>query len=67
MTFTLSAGWWLLPLAITIAAFAWSTVKQDRSYAGDYGRIGQGISNAILYGLALIVALAAWLIWAVLT
>lgn len=67
MTFSIFIGWWILPLTITIAAFSWSTWQQDRSPAYDYGRIGQGIGNAVLHGLALIVSLIAWLIWAVLT
>jgi hypothetical protein len=67
MTFTVSFGWWLAPALVTALAFAWSYTKQDRSPAYDYGRIGQGIGNAVLHGMALIVSLIAWLIWAVLT
>lgn len=64
---TIVFGWWLAPLLVTIAAFIWAARIQDTSPAGDYGRIGQGIGNAVVCGVALIVSLVAWLIWAVLT
>lgn len=64
---TISLGWWIAPAAITLLAFGWACAKEDRSPAYDYGRIGQGIGNAVLYGVALIVSLTAWLIWALLT
>ncbi|RJT42001.1 hypothetical protein D3227_04800 [Mesorhizobium waimense] len=64
MTFTIQLGWWLVPALITAAAFGWSTWQQDRSPAYDYGKIGQGIGNAVMHGIALIVTLAAWMIWA---
>ena len=66
MTFSVSLGWWLLPALVTIAAFGWSTHRQDRSPSGDYGKIGQGIGNAVLHGIALIVSLIAWLVWSIL-
>ena len=67
MTFSIIFGWWLAPALVTIAAFAWSTHHQDHRPTGDYGRIGQGIGNAILHGVALIVSLIVWLVWALAT
>lgn len=68
MEITVSLGWWLVPLAVTIIAFGayitWE-VRTVPSYG--YGRIGDGIASAILMAAALIVSLIAWLIWAVLT
>ncbi len=66
MTFTLTAGWWLLPLAATIAAFwrASHLDREDTAGRGDYGFAA--FVSAIYYGCALILSLAAWLAWALL-
>ena len=37
MSFTITAGWWLLPLAVSIAAVWWCE-RQD--YSGDYNFTG---------------------------
>lgn len=60
-------GWWIAPLAVTVVSFGVATAKQDNSPTGDYGRIGQGIGNAMIHGVALIASLVAWLVWAVAT
>lgn len=60
-------GWWILPLAVTVVSFGVATAKADNGPTGDYGRIGQGIGNAMLQGVALIVSLAVWLVWAIAT
>lgn len=60
-------GWWVLPLAVTALSFGIATAKADTKPTGDYGRIGQGIGNAMLQGVALIVSLLAWLVWAIAT
>jgi hypothetical protein len=65
MTLTIQFGWWLLPLALTVAAF-WRAAYLDRDNkpGGDYNM--SGIVSAVYYGLALIVSLAVWLVWALL-
>ncbi|WP_343518113.1 hypothetical protein [Sphingomonas sp.] len=66
MTFTLSADWWLAPAIVAVAAFAWAAwADRDNRPRGDYSF--SGIASAFVYGIALIVSLIAWLIWAVLS
>lgn len=62
MSFTITLGWWLLPLAITAIAFAWATAVCPKG-----GSLGDAIAAAFVFGPALIGSLVAWLIWAVLT
>lgn len=64
---TLKIGWWTLPLAATLIAFAWAWWNGDYQPATGYGSIGKGFANLFLVAVALIVSLTAWLIWAVLT
>lgn len=65
MTLTLTADWWLLPLFVTFLAFGWALWTDRDNTPGPYG--AGAFLSAMLYGAALIVALVAWLIWAVLT
>lgn len=67
MDIVIPIGWWVVPLAVTVAAFSIAIAKSDDRPTGDYGRIGQGIGNAMLQGVALIVSLVAWLVWAIAT
>ena len=67
MAVTVLFGWWTLPFGATIAAFLWAWVLSDKSPSSDYGNIGKALGNLILYGVAIIFSLIAWLIWAVLT
>lgn len=58
---TITLGWWLLPLAITIGAFMhfhriWVKGNQDG--------IGRAIATAFAVAAALNVSLIAWLVWA---
>ena len=62
MNVTITFGWWLIPLAGTIAAYTWAAMKSEPGH-GDYS-ISSGI---FFYPLATIAALASWLIWALLT
>jgi hypothetical protein len=65
MTIELSFGWWLLPLAITIAAYGWHRwVNKDVQYGGDYNFSALG--TILTFALAACVSLTAWLVWAVL-
>lgn len=65
MTFTVEFGWWLLPLAVTIAAFSLAAfMNRDEGSHGDYAAIGNAFVALIIYGAAMIASLLAWLIWA---
>lgn len=66
MTISLSLGWWLAPLAVTIIAFAWHFLLwANQPPPSGYGAIGDGIAATASFLLALVVSLVAWLIWAV--
>jgi len=68
MTITLTFGWWLLPLAVTIAAFGWhSWATKENRRTGGYEDIGMAMGQLITFSAALVVSLIAWLIWALLT
>lgn len=63
MTFTITPGWWILPLAITIALFVWAAMTSD----DDPGPYGAGaFLNGVLYLLAAFGSVVAWLIWSLL-
>ena len=62
MTLTIQAGWWLLPAALTLAAFGFAFATSRPSSSPGYG---DGIVGVFVYGAALIASLIAWLIWAV--
>jgi hypothetical protein len=58
---TITLGWWLLPLAITIGAFLhfhriWVRGVQDG--------LGQAIATVFAVFAAINVSLIAWLVWA---
>jgi hypothetical protein len=57
MTITLYS--WLIPLAVTVAAFVWALSQPNTDRFG--------IGNVVDQVLALILSLVAWLVWAVLT
>ncbi|MBB3313649.1 putative membrane protein [Rhizobium sp. BK196] len=68
MTVTISLGWWILPMAITLIAFivAGGMCRTEGGH-GDYASIGNAVVGLVVLGAALIVSLIAWLIWAILT
>lgn len=67
MSVTLYLGWWLAPLAVTVAAFvAAKFYTRDNPYSGGYANAGAAAIDLIVFGLALIVSLVAWLVWALL-
>ena len=68
MTIEITTGWWIAPLAVTIAAFIarWYVHKDEQPSYG-YAGIGDGIGRAFTFFLALTITLASWLIWALLT
>lgn len=60
---TITIGWWLLPLSITLASFAWAILTPARK-GGDYS---VDLFPLFRFAAAVIVSLAAWLVWALLT
>lgn len=67
MTITVSSGWWLAPFMVTLASFGWAMfINRDNQPGGDYAALGGAMVTLFIYGIATIVSLIAWLIWAVL-
>lgn len=66
MSFTIEAGWWIAPFIVTVLSIAIAYHAQDNSPASDYGRIGQGVYNGVMFLFATIIALITWLAWALL-
>ena len=65
MTFTIMPGWWLLPLAFSVALFVWAASIARRN--GQPDRYGAGaILIGVLYLLAAFGSTIAWLIWSLL-
>ncbi len=64
MSITLFAGWWIIPLGVSIVAFAWA-LHQTPATPGTYG--SNVLYAGFLHLVALATSLAAWLAWAVLT
>lgn len=56
---SISIGWWIVPLIITIAAFAWAAI----SARNERGTYLEGMAAVIVYPLAMVVSLVAWLFW----
>lgn len=69
MSATLHIGWWLLPLAITLAGWAWAIpVRKDEQPDGSmFSGMGYAIGGSIRIMGATIIGLLAWLAWAVLS
>ena len=66
-SFTITFGWWLLPLVITVASMAWAIpVRDDERRSGSYFPALDGLESAFRTGVATIVSLIAWLVWALL-
>jgi len=61
---TITIGWWLLPLLVTVASFAWAIPmrKHERPTGGMFDGLGY-VLGAIRTLVALVVSLAAWLFW----
>ena len=57
---------WLAPLAVTLVALALAWLVGTTHAFGRHGEIPKGMANAILFLIAVIVSLAAWLIWSLL-
>jgi hypothetical protein len=65
MTFSVGFGWWLLPTMVTVVAFTIAVFmsRSDGSH-GEFAAIGNAFVALVIYGMALIASLLAWLIWA---
>lgn len=61
---SLALAWWAFPMAITGCAFAWAALASAPSDRPSYA---DGVLMIFAYGVALILSLIAWLIWAVMT
>ena len=64
MDITITLGWWVLPLAITLASLLWAFLTPAKPMRGDYSF--PDVMPAIRFAGALILSLVAWLIWALL-
>lgn len=65
MDISITLGWWALPLAITLVSLSWAVFTPAKPMRGDYSFPDP--MPAIRFAGALILSLAAWLIWALLT
>lgn len=68
MTLSITLGWWLLPLAITILMPALTIWRTNR--VATYDRFGIAVEALIVFGfwafVSAVVILGSWLIWALL-
>jgi len=63
MDLTIMLGWWIAPALVTLLAFIIAGNNLP-VYSRGYG---DGIAGVFILGVAIIVSLIAWLVWAVLT
>lgn len=66
MTFTIEPGWWLLPLAITVAILIWARRLVSSTSGTSTGYLN-GVAEAFVILMAAVPILTVWLIYAVLT
>lgn len=59
---TISLGWWIAPLVVTLGAFIWALGKSAHTESG-YLPVP---SATVFLPAATIVSLVAWLVWALL-
>ncbi len=60
---TVELGAWMIPLAVTVAAFTLSFLL-SRFDVPEYGRTLNRVVNVALMALAAVASLAAWFAWA---
>ena len=65
MTFTITPGWWIAPLIVTIIMFGWASY-QSSGYKPTGGMFDFNIAPLVYLAVAIPASLAAWLIWALL-
>lgn len=65
---TITIGWWLLPVAVTVGSFAWAIpMRQDERPTGQmFDGMGYALGKALRCSAAAIVSLVVWLMWALL-
>jgi hypothetical protein len=61
MELTITIGWWIIPALITLGVVVYGFTP-----AKAYGYYGADIAGALIMMAMIIVALAAWLVWALL-
>ena len=66
MTFTISPGWWVVPLIVTVIMFGWAAYESS-GYKPNGGMFDFNIAPLVYSAVALPVSLFAWLIWALVT
>jgi len=67
VTNTVQFGWWLFPALITIISIIWAHTRCPHYISGARRFSMDGFVYLFFYGIASIISLIAWLIWAVLT
>lgn len=63
MTVSLTFGWWLAPLLVTVISFAWAYLRCMVEGSGGFMPAGVLLAM-LLFPLAAVLSLIAWLIWA---
>lgn len=67
MNITIEISWWIIPAVATVTAFAWAWFEWNKQEpAGTMDIVGPVIF-LLYFGLATIVSLIAWLVWALLS
>ena len=65
MTIDVFFGFWLIPFAITVGVYTWALMTPGYHFSlRNYQDIGIDFLPTLRLGLATIVSLAAWLVWA---
>jgi len=68
MAISITLGWWLLPLVVTVVSFAWALpFREDEKPTGSMFDGLAGIGMLFRAAGAAIGSLFAWLIWALVT
>jgi hypothetical protein len=68
MNVSITLGWRLMPLLLTIASFAWAIPmrEDERPNGGMFSGLGYALGGLFRCGVAAIMSLIAWLIWSLL-
>lgn len=59
---TVTLGAWTIPLAITVAVWAWGLLWPNESSGGDYN-FGQAVVALVRLAVCVTVTLAVWLVY----
>jgi hypothetical protein len=62
MTLAITFGWWLIPAAITLAVVVYGFWPEPATRG--WGDLGSAMVGAFRLMAGIILALAAWLVWA---